>query len=68
MENLSTTVVPLGSLATLFAMVSVLLFVKKAIKAREAEGAIKNRMDTKLEQTNISLSEQKKRLEALLKK
>ena len=68
MEEMSATIVPLGSLAFLFAVISVLVFLRKASIARQADESIKNRMEAKRNEKIESLEEQKKRLELLLKK
>ena len=68
MEEMSTTIVPLGSLALLFAVISILVFLRKASIARQADESIKNRMEAKRNEKIESLEEQKKRLELLLKK
>ena len=68
MEEMSATLVPLGSLAFLFAVISVLVFLRKASIARQADESIKNRMDAKKNEKTESLEEQKKRLELLLRK
>jgi len=68
MEEMSTTIVPLGSLAYLFAVISVLVFLRKASIARQTDESIKNRMEAKRNEKTESLEEQKKRLELLLKK
>ena len=68
MREMSTTIVPLGSLALIFALISVLVFLRKAKMARQADDAMKNRIDAKSNEQNESLDEQKKRLELLLKK
>ena len=68
MEEMSATIVPLGSLAFLFAVISVLVFLRKASIARQTDESIKNRMEAKRNEKTESLEEQKKRLELLLKK
>ena len=68
MEEMSATIVPLGSLAFLFAVISVLVFLRKASIARQADESIKNRMEAKRNEKIESLEEQKKRLEILLRK
>ena len=68
MEEMSSTIVPLGSLALLFAVISILVFLRKASIARQADESIKNRMEAKRNEKIESLEEQKKRLELLLKK
>jgi len=68
MEEMSATIVPLGSLAFLFAVISILVFLRKASIARQADESIKNRMEAKRNEKTESLEEQKKRLELLLKK
>ena len=68
MEEMSTTIVPLGSLALLFAVISIIVFLRKASIARQADESIKNRMDAKRNEKTESLEEQKKRLELLLRK
>ena len=68
MEEMSTTIVPLGSLALLFAVISILVFLRKASFARQADESIKNRMEAKRNEKTESLEEQKKRLEILLRK
>ena len=68
MEEMSATIVPLGSLARLFAVILILLFLRKASIARQAEASIKNRIEAKRNENTESLEEQKQRLELLLKK
>ncbi len=68
MEGMSATIVPLGSLALLFAVISILVFLRKASIARQADESIKNRMEAKRNEKTESLEEQKKRLELLLRK
>ncbi len=68
MEEMSATIVPLGSLAFLFAVISILVFLRKASIARQADESIKNRMEAKRNEKTESLEEQKKRLELLLRK
>ena len=68
MEEISATIVPLGSLALIFAVISILVFIRKAIIAREADESIENRMDAKRKEKAESLEEQKRLLELLLKK
>ncbi len=68
MEETSATIVPLGSLALIFAVISILVLLRKATIARQAEETIKNRIEAKRKQKNETLEEQKKRLEILLKK
>ncbi len=68
MEEMSTTIVPLGSLALVFAMISILVFLRKATIARQSDESIKNRMEAKRNEKTESLEEQKKRLELLLRK
>ena len=68
MEEINATIVPLGSLALIFALVSILVFIRKASIARQANESIKNRIDAKRIEKNESLEEQKRRLELLLKK
>ena len=68
MEEMSATIVPLGSLAFLFAVISVLVFLRKASMARQADTSIKNRIEAKRNEKLETLEEQKKRLELLLKK
>jgi len=68
MEEMSSTIVPLGSLALLFAVISILVFLRKASIARQADESIKNRMEAKRNEKTESLEEQKKRLEILLRK
>ena len=68
MEEMSATIVPLGSLAFLFAVISVLVFLRKASIARQADTSIKNRIEAKRNEKAETLEEQKKRLELLLKK
>ena len=45
MEEMSATIVPLGSLALIFAVISILVFLRKASIARQADASIKNRME-----------------------
>ena len=68
MEEMSATIVPLGSLAFLFAVISVLVFLRKASIAIQANECIKNRIEAKRNEKSETLEEQKKRLELLLKK
>ncbi len=68
MDEFSPTLVPLGSLAVLFAGVTILIFIRKMNLSRQADKAIERRMNAKRKEKNYSLSEQKKRLEILLKK
>ena len=68
MEGIHATVVPLGSLAFIFAVISILVFLSKANMARQADESVKNRMDAIRNEKAESLEEQKKRLEHLLKK
>ena len=65
---MSSTVVPVGSLAIIFAGIIFLVILKKAIVARQSDQVIKNRMAEKLALRNRPLAEQKHRLEELLKK
>ena len=68
MEEMSATIVPLGSLALIFAVISILVFLRKASIARQADDSIRNRNAAKINEKNESLEEQKKRLELLLRK
>ena len=68
MEEMSATIVPLGSLAFLFAVISVLVFLRKASIARQADASMKKRLEAKRNEKSETLEEQKKRLELLLKK
>ena len=68
MEGTSATIVPLGSLALVFAVISILVFLRKASIARQADESVKNRMEAKRNEKTESLEEQKKRLELLLRK
>ena len=68
MEEMSATIVPLGSLAFLFAVISVLVFLRKTRIARRADASIKNRIEAKRNEKSETLEEQRKRLELLLKK
>ena len=68
MEDMSETIVPLGSLALLFGVMSILVFLRKAINAREADESIKNKMEAKRNERTESLEEQKKRLELMFRK
>ena len=68
MEEMSATIVPLGSLALIFAVISILVFIRKSIIARQADKSIRNKMDAKKKEKTESLEEQKRRLELLLKK
>ena len=61
MEEMSATIVPLGSLALIFAVISILVFLRKASIARQADESIKNRMEAKRNEKTESLEEQKKR-------
>ena len=68
MEEMSATIVPLGSLAIVFAVISILFFLMKTRIAKQTDDSIKNRMEAKRNKKNEYLEEQKKRLELLLKK
>tara|TARA_Y100001968_G_scaffold90766_1_gene81671 strand:+ start:524 stop:730 length:207 start_codon:yes stop_codon:yes gene_type:complete len=68
MKEMSETIVPLGSLAILFAILTILFFSLKAKRRRQADVSIKNRMEAKRNEKIESLQEQKLRLELLLKK
>ena len=68
MEEMSATIVPLGSLALIFAVLSILVFVRKASISRQADESIRNRMEAKTKEKTESLEDKKKRLEFLLKK
>ena len=68
MEEMSSTIVPLGSLALIFAVISILVILRKASIQRQADESIRKRMDAKRNEKTESLEEQKKRLELLLKK
>ena len=68
MEEMSATIVPLGSLALIFAVISILVFIRKAGIARQADESIKNRMEANRNEKTESLEDQKKRLEMLLRK
>ena len=68
MEEMSATIVPLGSLALIFAVISILFFLRKASIATHVDESIKNRMEAKRNEKTESLEEQKKRLEILLRK
>ena len=68
MDEISATIVPLGSLALIFAVISILVFIRKATIARRTDESIKKRMDAKRKEKNESLEDQKRRLELILKK
>ena len=68
MEEMSTTIVPIGSLALIFAVISIFVFLRKATIARQTEVSIKSRIEVKRNEKTESLEEQKKRLELLLRK
>ena len=68
MEELNPTIVPLGSLAIIFAGISILILIRKTTLSRETHKAISSRMSAKTKEKNESLSEKKERLELLLKK
>ena len=68
MEGMSETIVPLGTLAFVFGVISILVFFKKANMAKQADKSIKNRMQAIRNEKNESLEEQKNRLEQLLRK
>tara|TARA_Y100001968_G_scaffold115282_1_gene104668 strand:+ start:156 stop:362 length:207 start_codon:yes stop_codon:yes gene_type:complete len=68
MEVMNETIVPLGSLAFVFAVISILVFYRKANMAKQADESIKNRMNAIRNEKTESLEEQKKRLENLLRK
>ena len=68
MEEMSSTIVPLGSLALMFAVISILVFIRNASIARQTDESIRNRMDLKRKEKFESLEDKKNRLELLLKK
>jgi len=68
MDEMSSTVVPLGVLAILFACIAFLVIIKKAIQAREDDEFIQSRMAEIRAQKNRPLIEQKRKLDELLKK
>jgi len=68
MEEMSATIVPLGSLALIFAVISIIVFLGKASIARQADESIQNRMEAKRNEKTESLEDKKKRLEMLLRK
>ena len=68
MDEISSTIVPLGSLALIFALISILVFIRKVSIARQSNKSINNRMEAKRKEKTESLEEQKRRLEILLKK
>ena len=68
MEGMNETIVPLGSLAFVFAVISIIVFLRKASIAKQADESIKKRMDAIRNEKTESLEEQKKRLEHLLRK
>ncbi len=63
MEEMSATIVPL-----VFAVITILVFLRKASIARQVDESIKNRMEAQRNEKTESLEEQKKRLELLLRK
>ena len=67
MEEMSSTIVPLGSLALIFAVISILLFIRNVSSARQADESIKKRMYAKRKEKSEILEEQIRRLELLLK-
>jgi len=68
MEGMNETIVPMGSLAFVFAVISIIVFLRKANIAKQADESIKKRMDAIKNEKTESLEEQKKRLEHLLRK
>ena len=68
MESMSATIVPLGSLAIIFALITILAFIRKAKIARHADESVNKRMDAISKENSESLEEKKRRLELLLKK
>ena len=65
---MSTKIVPLGSLALLFAVISIVVLLSKASIARQIDMSIRKRIEAKRNEKTESLEEHKKRLELLLKK
>ena len=68
MEGMNETIVPMGSLAFVFAVISIIVFLRKANIAKQADESIKKRIDAMRNEKTESLEEQKKRLEHLLRK
>ncbi len=68
METISETVVPLGSLALIFAVITVIVFTRKIVKARKLNLTMKTKMESKRKKNIETLDDQKKRLESLLKR
>ncbi len=54
MEEMSATIVPLGSLAFIFAVISILVFLRKARIARQADESKKTEWKQKeMKRTNL---------------
>lgn len=68
MEEISSTIVPVGSLALIFAVISILVFIRKASISRQDDALITNRIDIEKKERDESLEDRKRRLEQLLKK
>ena len=68
MESNTATIVPLGSLAIIFAVISILFFIRKARISRNTDELVNKRMEVKRKENSESLEEKKRRLELLLKK
>tara|TARA_B100000965_G_C19600112_1_gene762105 strand:+ start:2978 stop:3184 length:207 start_codon:yes stop_codon:yes gene_type:complete len=68
MEEISSTIVPVGSLALIFAVISILVFIRKASISRQEDALITNRIDIEKKESPESLEDRKRRLELLLKK
>tara|TARA_Y100001968_G_scaffold329914_1_gene380381 strand:- start:97 stop:303 length:207 start_codon:yes stop_codon:yes gene_type:complete len=68
MEEMSTTIVPLGSLALIFAVISILVFLRKAAIAKQSDVPSENSLGAIRNEKKETLEEQKKRLELLLRK
>mgnify|MGYP001162264886 CR=1 FL=1 len=68
MDELNPTIVPVGTLAFVFAGFFILVLIRKTSLSRESDKAIASRINAKRIEKNESLSQQKKRLELLLRK
>ena len=68
MEETSSTIVPLGSLAIIFSLIAIIVLIRKVSIYRQADESIKERLEAKRKGKTESLEEQKRRLELLLRK
>ena len=68
MEEISTTQVPIGSLAVILSVIFSIVFIAKAVIARQKDFYDKSNLLAKGNKIEETLEDKKRRLELLLKK